>query len=71
MEISKADLDKRLQEILNYFDFPIQKRRDYRWLRQNIDEKSNSRDYQEAKALIIKLLEIENKERLKFMFVKK
>jgi len=67
MEIPKVDLDRRLQEVLNYFDFPVQKRKDYRWLRQNIDKQSGSRDYPEAKALIIKLLEIENKERLKFI----
>lgn len=67
MQIQKSELEKRLQEILNYFDFPVQKRKDYKWLRQNIETKNDRRDYPEARTLIIKLLEIENQERLKFI----
>lgn len=67
MEITKVELDKRLQEILNNFDVPQAKRRDYKFLRDSLTKFENNRDFQEAKALIIKLLVIENEERLKFI----
>lgn len=64
MALNKRELQERLNEVLhNYPKIPENKKRDYRWLRSEAEIPDNT----EAKALIIKLLEIENKERLNFI----
>lgn len=68
--MTKNEYNKALQDMLSVFNLPTFRRKDYKWLRNNLHIFENNRNFLEIKTLIIKLLELENLERLQFVYKK-